>query len=222
MASTPDDLFAAIDADDVVAVRAIVAADPSLARSRDEHGVSALLRARYRGRRELVEAVAPYAGELDVFESAALGDVGRLRELLHERAAVVGDRSGDGFTPLHLAAFFGRAESADLLLSFGADPNAAGTGWMRGTPLHSAASGRHRDVAGSLLRAGADPNARQSGGWTPLHSAANNGDAELARLLLQADADPEARNDEGRSVLDLARENGDAETIRAIEAALGG
>ena len=48
MASTSEDLFAAIEAGDVARVRAMLEADPSLASARDAEGVSALMRARYR------------------------------------------------------------------------------------------------------------------------------------------------------------------------------
>jgi uncharacterized protein len=219
--STSEDLFAAIDADDVDRVRAVVADEPSLATARDTQGVSALLRARYRGKRELVDAIRPHVIELDAFESAAFGDVDRLTVVLHEDPNLVDARSGDGFSALHLAAFFGKDGAVRLLLASAAEPNARGTGWMTGTPLHSAASGLHIESVRALLESGADPNARQSGGWTALHAAAHGGDAELTAILLAAGADPLAETDDGRSVLDLALETGDEATVRAIEDALG-
>jgi ankyrin repeat protein len=221
VASTSDDLFAAIDAEDVDAVRAVLTDEPSLATARDAQDVSPLLRARYRGKRELVEAIRPHVTELDAFESAAFGDLDRLRVVLHDDPALVGARSGDGFSLLHLAAFFGKDDAVRLLLASGAEPDARGKGWMTGTPLHSAASGRHVESVRALLESGADPNARQSGGWTALHAAAHSGDAQLAAILLAAGADPAAETDDGRSVLDLARETGDDVTVRAIEEAVG-
>jgi ankyrin repeat protein len=218
--STSDDLFAAIDADDVDRVRAVLADGPSLARARDAQGVSALLRARYRGNRELADAIRPHVIELDAFESAAFGDLDRLGVLLHEDPNLVHARSGDGFSALHLAAFFGKDDAVRLLLASGAEPNGRGTGWMTGTALHSAASGLHIESVRALLDAGADPNARQSGGWTALHAAAHGGEAELTAILLAAGADPAAETDDARSILDLARETGDEATVRAIEDAL--
>jgi uncharacterized protein len=220
VASTSDDLFEAIDADDVERVRRILAAEPSRAASRDAQGVSALLRARYRGNRALVEAIRPSVGDLDVFESAVFGDIARLRSLLVERQDVVRERSGDGFTLVHLAAFFGQLDAVELLLASGAETDGRGTGWMTGTPLHSAASSGNVAIVRTLLAAGADPTARQSGGGTALHAAAQNGDPQMAEMLLAAGADPAAVTDDGRSVLDMARERGDADTIAAVEAAL--
>ncbi len=84
---------------------------------------------------------APHVDRLNVFEAAAFGDLDRLTELLAEDPELVGVMSGDGFTPLHLAAFFGQADAVRLLLARGAAVDRNGTGWMTGTPLHAAASG---------------------------------------------------------------------------------
>ena len=218
MASTSHDLFRAIEAGDVERVRTVLAGDPSLASSRDDEGVSALMRARYRFDGALIEAVQRHVAELDVFEAASADDLDQLTELIERDDGLVHAVSGDGFTALHFAAFFGRSEAVRLLLARGADPNARGTGWMTGTPLHAGASRRHVDVVQLLLEAGADPDARQLGGWTPLHSAAHNGDARLVELLLAAGADAAATSDDGTSVRDLAVESGDAATIAAIAA----
>jgi ankyrin repeat protein len=216
-----DELFAAIQAKDVARVRGLLGSNPSIASARDDEGVSALLRARYTSSRDVVDAVRSHVPELDVFEAAAFGDVERLAEAVAARPAVVGDRSGDGFTPLHLAAYFGKDDAVRLLLDDGADPDAVGTGWMRGTALHSAVSARHPGPVATLLDRGADPNARQWGGWTPLHGAAHNGDLETTELLLAHGADPTAADDEGRTVEDHANERGDPGVVAAIRAAIG-
>ena len=221
MASTSGDLFAAIDTGDGSEVRAILARDANLAGSRDGDGVSALMRARYRNDRTMMDAIIARLSEFDVFEAAAFDELDRITELLAYGPALVDAHSPDGFTALHLAAFYGREAAARLLLAHGAQVDARGRGWMTGTPLHSAASGRHTNVARVLLQAGADPDARQGGGWTPLAGAAHNGNAELVGLLLDAGADPAAVNDEGRSVLALAEDAADPATVEGIREALG-
>jgi ankyrin repeat protein len=220
MASTSGDLFAAIEAGDVGGVGAILDGDPATANARDASGVSALMRALYRFDHALVEAVRARAGALDVFEAAALGEVGRLREVLDSDPSSATAYSGDGFTALHFAAFFGQPEAAGLLLEQGAEVDAFGRGWMTGTALHSAASRLQSDVVRILLEAGANPDVRQSAGWTPLHAAAMNGDLASVELLLAAGADPAAENDEGRSIADLASESGDDATVARIRSAL--
>jgi uncharacterized protein len=167
-----------------------------------------------------VEIVRAHAGALDVFEAAALGEVDRLQEVLDAEPTAATAYSGDGFTALHFAAFFGHPEATALLIERGAEVDAFGRGWMTGTALHSAVSRLQSDVARILLEAGANPDVRQSAGWTPLHAAAMNGDLASMELLLGAGADPTAANDEGRSVADLAKENGDDATIDRIRSAL--
>jgi uncharacterized protein len=220
MASTRDELFAAIEAGDAAKTRAILDADPELATARDDEGVSALMRARYRSDRAVIDAVRGHVAEPNIYEAAAFGDAERINAVLAADPVAVAAPSADGFTPLHLAAFFGHADAARTLLERGAEPDRRGTGWMTGTALHAAVSGRHPDIVEALLAAGSDPNLRQAQGWTPLHGAAHNGDARSTELLLAHGAAPSATNDDGRSVEDLALERGDAATIAAVRAAL--
>jgi uncharacterized protein len=220
MASTHDDLFEAIEAGDDARVDALLEADPALASSPDASGVSALMRALYRFDKPLIETVKRRVDALDIFEAAAFGEVDRLTELLSDEPSLVTSYSGDGFTALHFAAFFGRYEAAALLIERGAEVDAFGRGWMTGTAMHSAVSRLQSDVVRILLEAGANPNVRQSAGWTPLHAAAMNGDVISVELLLASGADPTATNDEGRSVIDLATEKGDEATVDLIRSAL--
>lgn len=220
MASTSGELFEAIEAGDVGRVDAMLDADPTLAIARDASGVSALMRALYRFDEALTGTVKRRVDTLDIFEAAAFGDLDRLTEILAEEPSLVNAYSGDGFTALHFAAFFGRPGAAALLIERGAEVDAFGRGWMTGTAMHSAVSRLHADVVGLLLDAGANPNVRQSAGWTPLHAAAMNGDLASLDLLLAAGADPTATNEEGRSVADLASESGDDDTVGRIRSAL--
>lgn len=216
MASTSGDVFALIDAGDVDAVRALLADQPWLAAERDDEGVSPLLRARYRMDTGMVEVVRTHVDRLNVFEAATFGDLDRLTELLAEDPELVDVMSGDGFTPLHLAAFFGQTDAVRLLLARGATVDRNGTGWMTGTPLHAAASGSHAGVVRMLLDAGADANNRQRHGYTPLHSAAANGDLESLELLLDAGADPTATNDDGETALVLAEREDDLVIVERL------
>lgn len=219
MASTSEELFAAISAGRVERVREILQADPTLATARDDRGVSALMQARYRVDRGVIEAVKAHVDTLDVFEAATFGDLDRLTELLEADPSAATAGSGDGFTPLHFAAFFGQTDAVAFLIARGAEVDARGTGWMVGTPLHAAASGRHLEAARRLLEAGADPDARQSQGFTPLHAAAEHGDVALARALLAHGADVHAITDDGRDAFAFAAAAGDAETIEVLRQA---
>ena len=150
---------------------------------------SELLEALYRGDRDTVEAALAERPDLTIFEAAAVGDSERVRELLSVQPSVAANWSPDGFTALHLAAFFGRETVAATLLERGADVSAVAKNPLRVQPLHSAAAGGHTAVARLLLEHGADPKARQEGGFVPLHAAAQAGSDELYELLLASGAD---------------------------------
>lgn len=78
---------------------------------------------------------------LAIFGAAIQGDVPRIEELLAGNRSLVSALSTDGWTPLHLAAFFGKADAARTLLNRGAEVNARSTNSMENTPLHAAAAG---------------------------------------------------------------------------------
>jgi adenosylhomocysteine nucleosidase len=205
------ELFAAIDAGDAGRVAELVEADPSLAGAKGEDGVSALLRARYRFDRPVLDALLAADPEMDVFDAAALGHLDRLRERLADDPACVHAFAADGFTALHLAAFFGKTEAARTLLDAGASPHVYGRNAFANQPLHAAAAGRHLDVCRLLLAAGADVSATQHGGYTPLHEAAGSGDVELAELFLSAGADPRSTLPDGATAADVAVRSGHAD-----------
>jgi ankyrin repeat protein len=182
--------------------------------------LSPILEALYRGQDEEAEALAASNPELDVFEASALGRTARLQDLLDEDPQRVNAWSGDGFLPIHLAAFFGHAAAAELLAERGADLKAVSRHvQIVVTPLHSAVAregGEDARTVEVLLEHDAPPNAKAEGGGTPLHSAAANGNADIVRLLLAHGADPSAPRDDGKTPLDLAREGGHDDLARML------
>ncbi len=198
-------LFELIDAGDEVALRDELALDPDLAATRNAEGLSPVLYALYNGRGDLVEPLLDANPPLDVFDSAAVGRTRGLEELLDAEPALAAAWSSDGFTALHLAAFFGQEGAAKILIERGAEANlGARHASIQVTPLHSAAAGSHAAIVKLLLEHGADPNAAQDGGFTPLHSAAQNDDRESVEALLEAGADRSLANDDGDTPADLA------------------
>ena len=138
---------------------------PELAAPRDEHGVSALLLALYHRRPEARDALLAAGAPVGPLEAAALGDVERLRD------ADLSARGGDGFTPLHLAAFFGGAAAVRAILARGVEPDADADNPFGVRPIHSAAAVGDIESVRALLEAGADPNVEQQSGHTPLDAA---------------------------------------------------
>jgi len=202
------DVFAAIDARDEAAALAAVRAAPHQATARHPGtGVTPVLYALYHGQVALAHQLAGTGDGLDLAEAAALDHTDRVAALLDGGAAPDG-RTPDGYTPLHLAAFFGAPGATALLLRRGADVHAVADNEMRVQALHSAAAGRHLEVARLLLAAGADPGARQRHGYAALHSAAASGQDDLVQALLAAGADAAAATDDGRTAAQLARAGG--------------
>jgi ankyrin repeat protein len=197
-------------------LRRLLEQDPGTAEARDASGVSLLMHALYRGRRDLAELIAGKKKELDIFEAASLGKLELLKACAGD-GATVNSRSNDGFTALHLACFFGQPEAVRLLLESGALVDAVASNPMKLMPLHSAASARNLEAARLLLEHGAPINARQQGGWAPIHAAAQNDDRAMVELLLKHGADPKLSNDEGKTPAMVAREKGHAEIVVLLE-----
>ncbi len=154
---------------------------------------------------------------LAIFAAAIVGDTGQLETLLTANRALTSAVSTDGWTPLHLAAFFGKDDAARLLLNKGALVNARSTNAMQNAPIHAAAAGRHAGLVKLLIDHGASANARQHGGWTPLHAAAQNGDLEMARTLVAGGADVQSRAENNQTALDLALTKGQQAMVEYLE-----
>lgn len=134
----------------------------------------------YRGHQPIVDALIHLGADVDVFAAAGTGRLADLTRALGHPGAV-NAFSFDGWTPLHLAAFFGRVEAARALLDAGAALHAVSRNSLRNTPLHAAVAGKNADVALLLLEKGADPSIRDAGDYTSLEIAKENG---LAAVVL--------------------------------------
>jgi ankyrin repeat protein len=198
----------AVQSGEAAVVSDLLSKDPSMASVRDSSGVSALMNALYRRHREVATAIRKAHPELDIFEAASVGDEKRLRKLLSDDPGLAKAWSGDGFTALHFACFFGQEGAAKLLLQAGSDVKAVAKNPMQVMPLHSAATSRSVGIVRELLEHGAPVNAKQQQGWTALHAAAQNGDHEMYELLVARGADPETANDTGVTASDLMKKAG--------------
>jgi ankyrin repeat protein len=168
-------IFELIDAGDARGARDLLAADPGQASARDDQGVTALMRASYRGG-PVYAAVRDAEPELDSWDRILVGESDGL--------PAADAWSPDGFTPLHIAAFAKNAAAAQALVDAGADVNAFATAsFARVTPLGTCAFVGATEVARVLLRAGADPTLTEIEGGSPLEAALHNGYRELVALL---------------------------------------
>ena len=204
------ELFLALRAGDVDAIRRAIEAEPGRALCRDSSGTSLLMTALYHRQFGLVEFLLERVGTIDCFEAAALGRTYDLVSAAGRSHSVITNRSSDGFTVLHLASYFGHVDTVQWLLRHGAPVDAVAANPSLVRPLHSAVAAGSARIAMLLLDAGAEPNAPQHGGFTPLHAAAHRGDADLVDLLLARGGDPRCACDDGRKPTDFARDAGHA------------
>jgi uncharacterized protein len=205
------DVMKAIQSDDIASLKQFLADQPELASGRDENGNSPLLIAAYYGRTAMVRAILDRGVRPNVFEACAAGLAGDVARLLKENPKLVHERSHDGWTPLHLAAFFGRLELVKMLLDSGAPMLAVSNNNESNLPINAAAAGRRNDVVRLLVERGCPPDARASDqGYTALHLAANNGNVDLVEYLLRSGADRSLRTGAGQTAQDLAVQQGHA------------
>ena len=212
-------MFAAVDASDGERIRELIRKRVDIVDAqRSSDGLSVLMYAMYHGKWELVDLIAPIHPGLDIFESAALGRAPRCQHLVTTNPQLLIKRSPDGWTALHLAAFFGQIDTARVLIQKGADVNARSKNEMANCPLHSAAAGRHFAVCELLISDGADVNATQHGGYTALMAAGQHGDRGLAELLIKRGASRAPKTDQGKTAADIAADSGHEELAAFLRA----
>ncbi|MCC6364250.1 MAG: ankyrin repeat domain-containing protein [Bryobacterales bacterium] len=215
------EFFDLLKSDDVYGLTTMLDQNPELANAVNDQGTPALMVAIYYDRPDVRKLLLMNGAKIDACVAAAMGDLPRLEKCLEAGKSAVEMYSTDGWTPLHLAAYFGRKEAAKILLDAGAPVLARSTNALNNHPLHAAATGKSRDIVAMLLDHGADVNATQAAGWTPLHAAAQNGDAEMVKVLLAAGADANIRADNNQLPLDLALGRGHKPVVDLLMEAPG-
>ena len=213
-----DEMMDAVKTNDISKVSNLLESNLSLATAPTETGDTPLMISVYYGAKDITELLLSSGANLSLFEAAATGRTERVREILEEEPERLNSYSHDGWTALHLAAFFGPLETVEYLLSLGADWTLLAQNGMGNMPLHAALAARRHEAAKILLvKHGTDINLPDKSGWTPLHLAAANGDQVLAEVLVTRGADLNALNNNGQTPLDLAQEHGQAEIAAMLK-----
>ena len=207
-----NELVQAIAGNDAFRVGALLSEAPDLFTTRDSEGRTPILLALYFRNEPLATLIRERTDTVDFFEAAALGESELASELMEGAPGGANAIAPDGFGVLGLSVYFGRLETAEMLLKAGANPNTSSANQFKVRPIHSAAAHldpeRSLELVKLLLEGGADPNVVQAGGWTPLHQAAAHGREECAKLLVEHGASLTAKSDDGRTPLEMARAKG--------------
>ncbi|HUQ92961.1 MAG TPA: ankyrin repeat domain-containing protein [Bryobacteraceae bacterium] len=149
-----------------------------------------------------------------LMEAIRSGDRQRFQKMLRRNAKAANRRGPGGSTPLMYAALYGDADSVQLLLKSGADPNARNDAGA--TALMWAVEDPEKTRL--LLRQRADVNARSADGQTPLIIAAGHfgAGAEVTKLLLEAGANLSERASDGNTPLGAATFAADDAVIEVL------
>jgi ankyrin repeat protein len=148
-----------------------------------------------------------------------MNDIHRVKQALETGPASLNSFSPDGWTPLHLAAFFGFQELVHLLLKEGAaiDIPSKSRASHGNSPLQAAIAMGRLEVVQLLLDEGANVNFLQEPSrLTPLHIAASRKDVGIVRLLLERGANRDAISADGKKPVDIARERQNADVAEIL------
>lgn len=177
------ELFSAIRVGDTSKVSALVDDDAGLLEAQDESGLGPFTVARYSRQDEIANLLLKRGARLDIFAVCIAGVSTRVVELLGADSSQVNSYSHDGWTPLHLAAFFGHRDIAEVLLAHGADVNARQHGGW--SPLQAAAQSGDVELVRLLIANGADVKARAGNNQSALDLALTKGHQASVDLLEQ-------------------------------------
>jgi len=156
--------------------------------------------------RDMLKRVAP------LHRVAREGKLEYVKTFLEKYPDQVNARDSLGRTPLYWAARAEYVEVCELLLSRGADINAATPdGW---TSLHTSVYNRKTRTVELLVAKGADVNVKNDDGETPLHWAARRGMKTLVEPLLEKGADVNAKDNNGKTPEDWAEHKDIIELLR--------
>lgn len=117
-----------------------------------------------------------------IVDAARNRDANAIRTLIAQKVDV-NARSSDGSTALLWLAHWNDLDTANLLLSAGADANAVND--FKTTPLSEACTNGNGALVHALLKAGANPNTPIATGETPLMTCARSGSAGAVRMLVE-------------------------------------
>ena len=159
-------------------------------------------------------AEEPADGPPAIHRAAETGDLDRIRELVRADASAVGATSGQGLTPLHVAAISGQMAAAELLLSLGAKIDAVAADGT--TPLHKAAANGRTEMVSLLASKGTNIKAADPSGMTALHFAAYAGHTAPAEALIGLGSDVDAEKINGSRPIHGAALGGFTETVAML------
>src|SRR5262249_55136718 len=148
--SDAEELISAVKAGDANRVGELLKKDRSLVRATDSDGASAVLKAVYYRRKEVLDLLLGSGVELDIFEASAVGDLERVKELISKDSNLVNAFAPDGFYPLGLPVLFGNKTAPAVPIAAGADSHPIAKTVTPAAPSHADPPPHHFHPAATL------------------------------------------------------------------------
>ncbi len=151
----------------------------------------------------------------EILDAARMNDLAKVEALVRKDPSLLRGKDPGGNSALHLAVRNGLLPLTGLLISLGADINAANA--QLETPLHVAINSGKEAAARVLIEKGADLSRKDVRGNTPLHSAVGKEMKDIVQALIAKGADIESRNENQHTPFMLtARNTGNVDIGRIL------
>ena len=145
---------------------------------------------------------------------AAKGGDTDIIALIHSHLLKIGSKTGEGYTPLMVAAFSGKLNAVEWFLEKGATVNCVdNTGW---NTLHYAAQGGDTDIISLIHTHLPNIESKTGEGHTPLMVAALCGKLHAVKWFLEKGATVACESNRGWNTLHYAAQGGDTDIISLI------
>ena len=174
------DEFVGVSHGDFDRVRRLLAANPALVNAVSTWGETPIQAATQTANIPIIQLLLTAGAPLDICTACVLGLRDRVKQMLDANPALKDATGAHGIPVMYFPVIVGNREIAELLLSYGADPNAGGGG---NTPLHGAAQFAQPQMAEWLLAHGAFHSPVDYEGKTPIERARDSGRLDVVHAL---------------------------------------
>ena len=189
---------------------------------RDAIGGTPLMGAAYKGKVQVVKSLIERGADPSLMDNrgwnslhvAANGGDADIIDLIHTQVPNIESKTGDGCTPLMIAAFNSKLHAVKWFLEKGATVTREDNSGANA--LHFAAEGGDTDIIDLIHTHLLNIESKTSQGRTPLMMAALGGKLQAVKWFLEKGATVNCDDNSGRNTLHFAAEGGDTDIIDLI------
>ena len=193
---------------------------------RDAIGGTPLMGAAYKGKVQVVKSLIERGADPSLMDKkgwnslhvAANGGDADIIDLIHTQVPNIESKTGDGCTPLMIAAFNSKLHAVKWFLEKGATVTREDNSGANA--LHFAAEGGDTDIIDLIHTHLLNIESKTSQGRTPLMMAARGGKLQAVKWFLEKGATVNCDDNNGRNTLHFAAEGGDTDIIDLIHTRL--